>query len=183
MEKTKTEIEYPIHGFHFRVDFMFGSKESEYAGTHESAFQEVTGLKASIITEDTKELGFAGQPRAFITGRKFDNITLKRGLIYSNKLVDWFEESLHSKIIKHAPVIITALNTEKKLEKGKPLISWLLYEAYPISYAIGGFDASKSAYLIETIELRYSYFTLMKVKGTESIAALKTKAKIKIDEF
>ena len=177
-------IEYPLAGFHFRVDFLFGNKESTYAGPHEAAFQEITGLKASIETKDTEEAGFAGQPRAIITGRKFDNVVLKRGLIYSNKIIDWFQESLYTKIIKHAPVIITALGTETSRDKGLPMISWMLYEAYPISYEVSGFDALKSQYLIETVNLRYSYFVQIKTGDiTGSVSAQAAAIKSQADAY
>ena len=158
---------YPIPGFHFRVDFMFGVPG--LAGPHESSFQEISGLKASLATDEFEEAGFEGQPRALITGRKFDNVILKRGFSYSNKLINWFEASLYTKQSTHAPVLITALNTEGKETKGTPLVSWLLYQAYPVSYEISGFDSMKSQYLIETVELRYSYFIQLKTKGVADV--------------
>ena len=160
---------YPIPGFHFRVDFLFQALGSMFTGPHESSFQEISGLKASLATDDFSEVGFEGQPRALISGRKFDNVILKRGFTYSNKLVNWFEASLYTKQSTHAPVLISVLNTEGKATKGTPLVSWLLYHAYPVSYEISGFNSMQSQYLIETVELRYSYFIQMKTKGVTNV--------------
>lgn len=162
---------YPLPGFHFRVDFLFDDKKSSdnfVSGPEESAFQEISGIKASMDTEEYAELGFIGQPRAMITGRKFENLVLKRGLSYSNKLVSWFETSLYRKESTHIPVLVTVLNTEGK-ELGKPVMSWLFFQAYPVSFEVSGFDASKSEYLFETIELRYSYFIQLDTKGSTNL--------------
>lgn len=126
-------------------------------GPQETAFQEVAGLKGYTEGEDYKELGFNGQPLQLITNARFDNVVLKRGVLHSNKLIDWFDNAILMNETRHVPVLISALNTEGA-KKGTPLMSWLLYEAYPFSYEISGFDAMTSQYLIETLELRYTSF-------------------------
>ena len=161
---------YPLPGFHFRVDFIFSGLGALFAGPSESSFQEISGLKATLDTEDFIEPGFEGQPMGLITGRKFDNVVLKRGFTYSTKLVNWFESSLYTKEALHAPVLITALNTEG-VGRGTPLVSWLLHQAYPVSYEVSGFDSMKSEYLLETVELRYSYFVQMNMKGITDIVS------------
>jgi len=157
-QNKTSKQEYPIPGFFFKVDFLFSSKnEKKYLGPVEAAFQEIAGLKGYNEGQDYKELGFNGQPLQLITNAKFDNVVLKRGLVHSNKLIYWFENSILMNETRHVPVLISVLNTESAA-KGKPLMSWLLYEAYPASYEISGFDSMKSGYLIETLELRYTSF-------------------------
>ncbi len=149
---------YPILGFYFRVDFLFSKKnEGKYLGPIESAFKEVSGLKGSLKMEEYQELGFNAQPKGLLTTEGYDNLVLKRGMSMDNKLFQWFEDSLQYKQTLHVPVLVSALNTEGK-EKGKPAMKWLLYDAFPVSYEVAGFDALQSQYLIETLELRYSYF-------------------------
>lgn len=161
MAKTKQASpgqEYPIPGFYFKVDFLFNIKnEFLYKGPLEASFQSVEGLRGYSEGEDYKELGFNGQPLQLITNARFDNVILKRGLVHSNKLIYWFENSILLSETRHVPVLISVLNTESAA-KGKPLMSWLLYEAYPASYEVSGFDSMKSQYLIETLELRYTSF-------------------------
>lgn len=158
MPAQTSKTEYPLQAFYFKVDFLFSkSNEDKYVGPVEGAFQEVAGLRGASEGEDYRELGFNGQPLQLITNARFDNVILKRGLVYSNKLIYWFENSILMNETRHVPVLISALSTEGKT-KGKPLMSWLLYEAYPASYEVSGFDSMKSQYLIETLELRYTSF-------------------------
>jgi len=82
-------------------------------------------------------------------------------VIKDNKLFQWFEDALQYKQTLHVPVLITALNTQGQ-EKGAPALRWLAYDAFPISYEVGGFDAMASGLLVETLELRYAYFVRFK---------------------
>ncbi len=161
---------YPLPGFHFKVDFLFEDKQSKknFVGPAESSFMEVSGIKASLDIEEYAELGFIGQPRGMMTGRKFDNLILKRGFTHSSKLVSWFETTLYRKESTHIPVLVTVLNTEGK-DRGKPLISWLFFQAYPVSIDFSGLDSMKSQYVIETLELRYSYFIQLNTKGAKKM--------------
>ncbi len=161
---------YPLPGFHFQVDFLFeGKSKTDFQGPQESHFQEVSGIKASMNIEEYEELGFIGQPRGLINGRRFDNLILKRGFTYSSKLMSWFETCLYRKETTHVPVLVTLLNTSTKAEKGKPVISWLFYQAFPVSIEYSGLDAMRSEYVIESLELRHSYFVVLDTKGAKSL--------------
>jgi len=149
---------FPMSGYAFRVDFLFSRKnEKSYVGKFEGSFQEVSGLKGTLDVETYAELGYNAQPKGLPTGEIYDNLVLKRGFIKDNKIVQWFEDSLQYKQTIHVPILITALGTEGK-NKGKPVMRWLVYEAFPVGYEVSGFDAMQSQYLVETLELRYAYF-------------------------
>lgn len=168
---------YPLPGFHFQVDFLFSMQDKyKYRSFENAGFMEISGIKAGLEFEEKtskdgkkdgqyRELGNNGNPHKFPSGRKFDNITLKRGMTYSSKLASWFESSLYNLQITPIPILISVLNVGgTKTEKHKPLISWLFYDAYPVSWEYSGFDAMKSQYIIESIELHYSYFILLDTK-------------------
>lgn len=156
------EEKFPLSGFHFRVDFLFSKKnEKSFLGPVEASFQEVSGLKGTMDIEIYPELGFNAQPKGLPTGEIYENLVLKRGVITDNKLFQWFEDALQYKQTLHVPVLITALNTQGA-NKGQPALRWLAYDAFPISYEIGGFDAMSSQLLVETLELRYAYFVRFK---------------------
>lgn len=162
---------YPLPGFHFQVDFLFeGKSKNEFGGPQESSFMEVSGIKASMDIEDYNELGFIGQSHGMINGRKFDNLVLKRGLTYSSKLIKWFETCLYRKETTHIPVLVSVLNTEGKANRGKPLLSWLFFQAYPVSIEFSGLNAMNSEYIIETLELRHSYFIQLDTKGAKDLS-------------
>ncbi len=149
--------EYPFPNFHFRVDFLFSSSgEKDYVGPAESAFQEVSGLKANLELEDYREMGYLGAAHGLLTGLKFDNLVLKRGVTRNQRLMNWIETSMEKSKAFHIPVLVSILNTEMP---GTTLRSWMLYQAFPVSWNVGSFNAMNSEYLIETIELRYSYLT------------------------
>lgn len=187
---SKYDIDnYPLPGFHFQVDFLFSAKnKKKYKAVEEAGFMEISGIKASMEfgksgqkkdeVEDTStymELGSIGNPHKFPTGRKFENLFLKRGMTYSSKLARWFESSLYNLQITPVPVLISVLNDGgKKSERHKPVISWLFYDAYPVSWEYSGFDAMKSQYLIETIELHYSYFIVLNTRSVKSFSSVQT---------
>ena len=164
---------YPLPAFHFQVDFLFedNTNRKNFLGPAESSFTEVSGIKGSTSIEEYAELGFPGQPHGMITGRKVDNLVLKRGLTYNAKLVSWFETCLYRKQSIHAPVLVSALSTGNKKDRGKPLLSWLFIDAYPVSIDISGFNSMDNGYLIETVELHYSYFISLDTKGNKNMSS------------
>ncbi|MBU0487552.1 MAG: phage tail protein [Bacteroidetes bacterium] len=155
---SKDRSEY-LAGFHFQVDFLFDS-QSNYAGPQDARFSEISGIGTSLdLKEDYHALGDV-TPEAFLEARKFTNLVLKRGITSSSKLIQWFEESLFFLQINPQPVLVTLLN-----EDHKPSLSWLFYDAFPVKWTLDKFDASKSEYAIETIELRYKYYIWLKTEG------------------
>lgn len=181
---------YPLPGFHFQVDFLFSAKnKAKFLAVEEAGFMEISGIKASMEfgqkskkskhePEDTSsymELGSIGNPHKFPTGRVFENLILKRGMTYSSKLARWFESSLYKLQITPVPVLISVLNDGgTKDQRHKPVISWLFYDAYPVSWEYAGFDAMKSQYLIETIELHYSYFIVLNTRSVTNFSSVQT---------
>ncbi len=164
---------YPIPGFSFMVDFLFSSKgEKKFLGPQEAAFMEISGLKASLDLEDYDEMGFFGQPRSLITGLKFDNLILKRGYTQSSKIANWFKECMLSQQTRHISLLVSLLGSSKS-DLGQPIASWQFYDAFPVSIEYSGFNAMASEYMIETLELKYSYF--MPVNKSKKRAAGKKK--------
>ncbi len=184
---SKGKLEYPLAGFSFQVDFLFSNADkNKYVGPEESKFMEVSGIKASLdftkegansndssCNESFREIGESMNALQLPTGRSFSNLVLKRGLTYSNKLISWFESSLHNLTIEPIPLLVSILSDiGDKKDRFKPIYSWLFYEVYPISWEFAGFDAMKSQYIMETIELRYSHFIVLKTKGAKKLSSV-----------
>jgi len=155
---------YPLPGFSFRVDFLFSqTNESKYLGPEEAAFMEVSGLKASLDLEEYPEMGFFGQPRSFITGLRYEKLILKRGFTSSSKIAAWFKDCMYNQKTNHISLLVSLIGTGAS-NKGRPLAVWQFYEAFPVSIEYSGFNAMESGFTIETLEIRYSYFTALEKK-------------------
>ena len=145
---------YPLPAFYFKVEFTgLGSGA-------DTSFQEVNGLKASVQTEEYRELGENGTVYKLPTGLSYTDITLKRGISPSaSPLVTWCSSIFDGDfmaLIKPMTVNISLMN-----EEGEAARAWTLANAYPLSWEIGGFDSKKNEVAIETIVLKYDYFSIM----------------------
>ena len=59
--------------------------------------------------------------------------------------------------IERRDITIKLLN-----EEHQPLVSWNVVHAYPVKWAVEDFNAEESKLVVESVELTYNYFTLMK---------------------
>ena len=143
--------EYPIPSFHFSVDFL----EVKGAGSAplDCRFSKVSGLGVKNTINKKLEAGTPYKRPFPEEGREYGNVTLERGVTAESDLIKWFNGAAYDDPIKPVPVLISLLS-----EKHKPILSWLLYEAYLESWTFGGFDAMQSNYLLETIVLSYSHY-------------------------
>ncbi len=141
--------------------FINPASRFAYLGPTESSFTEVSGIKATAETEEYSEMGNFGQPLQTITGRKFDNLVLKRGFFYSSKIVRWVEYCLAAKETQHTTVMVHLLDTGNKMTRSTPLISWMFLEAHPVSIEYSGFNSMNNEYVVETLELHYNYFKIL----------------------
>ncbi|MCU0438924.1 MAG: phage tail protein [Raineya sp.] len=127
-------------------------------GVIDSAFQEVSGLKASISPEPIISGGdtFAYQvPKGNVN---FEPLLLQRGLItVKSALQEWCKECLLKgdfSLITTKDVVVTLLDPTDHI----PVSAWIFREAYPIEYEISGFNAKEGQIMVEKIKLVYRYF-------------------------
>ena len=86
---------------------------------------------------------------------KHPNLTLKRGLSGTNsELAKWCKEALENDLAK--PIEPRSLVIELLDERGDPVASWIIGNAYPVKWSVGSFDAMKDDLAIESIELAYT---------------------------
>lgn len=141
---------YPLPAFYFRVKFAASGDAAD------TAFQEVSGIGVQIDTEDIVEGGENRFVHRLPKGVKYNNLVLKRGIAAnSSPLVQWcirvFEQGLDLTI---SPMTI---NVELLGNDGQPARSWSFVNAWPVSWQIEGFNASKNEVAIEKLELSYQY--------------------------
>ncbi len=137
---------YPPVGYHFSVEFPTVSKG-------EFQFQSVSGLTATLDTEDVAEGGENRFKHKLPVRTGYSNLVLKRGLAVKSDLIKWCREAIEDLNIKPVNVIVKLLN-----EKHEPLMTWNVVHAYPVKWEVSGFDAEESKLVIESIELVYNYF-------------------------
>jgi phage tail-like protein len=166
-------IHTPAVGYYFNVTIVESSKSSPQTEASsngkptfektknwvvDSAFQEISGLKASISTEPIISGGdtFAYQvPKGNVN---FEPLVLQRGLMtIESALQNWCKECLLSgdfSTITTKDVVVMLLNPTDHT----PVNAWIFREAYPVEYEISGFNAKEGQIVVEKIKLVYRHF-------------------------
>lgn len=143
---------YPPVGFQFSVKFT-GLKEAE----NDALFQSVSGLSVDIETE---EIAVGGENRfkhKLPVRTKFPNLVLKRGMLKSSELIDWCRKAIESFEFKPIDLTISLLDQDNNA-----LMTWNIVHAYPLKWDVEEFNAMESKVVVETVELCYNYFTVIK---------------------
>jgi phage tail-like protein len=146
-------IPYPPVGFHFKVEFQGipGLKPQD------GFFQEVTGLSRELETETVKSGGENRFTFKLPTRAQYPNLVLKRGLLLDSGLLTWVNDAIYNLEIKPATVLVTLLN-----ENHEPLQTYQCVNAWPQKWSVADFNAQESRIMVETMELFYQYFTIVK---------------------
>jgi len=143
---------YPPVSFHFKVEFTGISAQAT-----DTQFQSVSGLSVDIETEEFAEGGENKFKHKFPVRTKFPNLVLKRGMVADSKLIQWCRDAIESFQFKPIDLTVKLLN-----EAHKPLVTWNVVHAYPVKWAVEDLNAEENKLSIETIELAYNYFTIIK---------------------
>jgi phage tail-like protein len=137
---------YPLPVFHFRV---------EWGGTN-IGFSEAAGLtqEAQVIeyrdglSPDYSSIKMPGL-------RKFNNITLKRGITKGdNEFFAWLN-TIKLNTVERRDITISLLN-----ENHEPVMSWKVNNAFPVKVEGPGLKATGNEVAIESIELAHEGLTV-----------------------
>ena len=147
--------DYPVTGFYFKVSF------SSTVGSQDTSFKSVSGLNQKLETEEVLEGGENRYVHKLPTKVSHPNLVLKRGIgKLSSPLIKWcqsvFEKDFATSIVP-MPLLVHLLN-----EKGMPVRSWNVMNAFPVSWEVDEFDAMKNEVVLETIELSYTWSNRVK---------------------
>ena len=157
MEHATTGYIPPV-GFYFTVKIL--GQEHQLTASVDASFQEVSGISATMETEQIKE---GGQNRFThrVPGRvNYENLVLKRGMmVRTSGLAEWclsiFAQNLNQRI---EPKTIRVALLDANTEGNEAVMSWVFTNAHPIKWAISSLDAQKSEIVVESITFAYSYF-------------------------
>jgi phage tail-like protein len=142
---------YPPWGFYYRVEFE-GSQEPD-----EARFQSASGLNVEYDTEEYREGGENRFVHRLPVRTKYSDLVLKRGMLVGSETVDWFLRAFQERVFKPKSVSIILLN-----DKSEPLRTWNVVSAVPKKWSVSDFNANENSVVVETLELTYRYFSIVK---------------------
>lgn len=140
----------PQVGFRFAV---------EIAGIQDAVFTECSGFEVKIDVEEYKEGGLNDFVHKLPGRQSYTNLTLKRGVINSIELWDWLNRLVAAKAKKEEKKNISIVLYNGQ---GQEQLRWNLTAAYPIKWTSPSMQSDQSSILIESLELAYQEFTLVK---------------------
>ena len=158
---------YPVVGFNFRVtssDASLGlGSITALTGFElnqtDASFQSVTGISASIQTQEYNALGSNNQQLKLPGKVTFSDLELKRGIVKKGSNIgEWCNKFLTNDQLfyyvsrKTINVFLLDNNSDDIL------MTWTFFNCYPIEINIDPFDAMNGSYAIETMKLTYSHF-------------------------
>jgi phage tail-like protein len=143
--------EYPLPVYNYRVEI----------GSEAIAFSEVSGLNIAYDVGTYKESPIASQPGPrtlfYPAQATATTLSLKKGIIKGvsiKKLYDWIM-TVQTNLVEKKDVFIRLCN-----EKGDPVISWKVGNAFPTKLSAPTFDANSNDAAIETLDLQADYITM-----------------------
>ncbi|GAA0553659.1 phage tail protein [Chitinophaga japonensis] len=135
------------------VGFRFSVVVSGISGTNEGSFQEVSGLSVKISPMEIKEGGENRFTRRLPVPPKYENLVLKRGMLFGSSLIRWVKTTLTEFTFTPKNVTVNLLDGD-----GSILAAWSFTNAYPVALKVSDFKAQDSAIVVETLELAYDFF-------------------------
>lgn len=137
----------PLPVFRFSVSWD-GSQNMEFA--------EVSGLTMEVQTIEYRHgLQKDPVPMQMPGLKKFNNITLKRGVVKGdNAFFEWIS-TVALNTVEWRDVTISMLD-----ESHAPVVSWKVARAFPVKVEGPGLKASGNEVAIESIELAHEGFTV-----------------------
>ncbi|UJP63797.1 phage tail protein [Mongoliitalea daihaiensis] len=144
---------YPPVAFHFKVEFS-GISEQQL----DVEFQSIAGLTSELELEEISEGGENRFKHTLPIKSKYSNLILRRGIVVDSKLIQWCQRALEDFEFSPVDLTVKLLN-----EKHEPLLSWSVVHAIPVKWEVAEFNSLESKVMMETLELSYNYFKIIKL--------------------
>lgn len=145
----------PMLSHRFGVFFF---KKGLFPNITDFRFQKVSGLTADIQLETIREGGQNLYSHRLPNQASYGNLVLERGYAIGSLLN--LELNLAFSQFQFTPsnVLVTLFS-----EIGIPVGAWLYLKAYPVKWSVSNLDAQSSSILIDTIELAYTRFQVIRI--------------------
>jgi phage tail-like protein len=124
--------------FRFRV---------EIDGVSSAGFNEISGYDKSSTPIEYYDNDGTRMFRIPANIAKYDNLILKRGVVYSLDMISWISDSTSGKVCRKA-ITIVAVG-----EDGKDVASWNIKNAWPIKYSTSSNQYDRHEVLFDSLEL------------------------------
>jgi len=136
---------YPLPVFHFSVTWGEGENQ-------EFKCSEVSGLTQENQSIEYRDGSFLEYSSIKMPGlRKFNNITLKRGVVKGNNaFYDWLNTTIRLHKVERHNLSISLLN-----EEHKPVVTWDVNNAFPVKVEGPQLKATGNEVAIESIEIAH----------------------------
>jgi phage tail-like protein len=142
----------PYLNGNFRVDLGAGDADSAAGG-----FMEVV-LPAAPIDAIEYRIGNekSNEPRKLSGAIHYDNLVLRRGIIGSLDLYEWWNEVRNGSVAAARTVTVTLLSEDH----AQPVLTWKFLHARPAKYTGPVLNAGGNEVAIEEIELAFERMEL-----------------------
>lgn len=130
-------------------------------GFERSAFQKVTGMKASVEVVEYREGNMHDRMEKFAGMMSYDAVTLERGLSNDEDFQKWMK--LVCDIQSTSTLPGSGLDKDYRLDvtiklhdkSGRPVRQYTLLKAFPSEYTMGDFDATSNDVVITSLVLQH----------------------------
>lgn len=143
--------EIPYGNFNFLVDLGTGNTVGPVAG-----FTEIALPDAEVDIFEFRNGNEKSNTARLLPGRvHYGTVTLKRGLIGSADLYQWFEQVKHGGPDEAKRTVVISLQSE---DHSQTVFTWTLVNALPASYKFGALNATGREVAVEYLELAFEDF-------------------------
>lgn len=123
----------------------------EFDGVFEGSFIEVSGMSAKREVCEVRE-GGANDFVHKLPGRvSYGDITLRKGIMFSTKMWDWFEEGLKGYKVKRQDLTIVQLSSYFNI----PARWYNVKDAFPISWEASRLASDSNQVAVESLTLTF----------------------------
>ena len=137
----------PYGQFNFLVDLGDGNTEGPDAG-----FEECSPFTSTLVVAEYRNGNDRENTVRKITGlEKVDDVTLKRGVIGSLRLYNWFNDVRNGNVSGYRTVTISLQNEDHTAIA----MTWKLFRARPIKYSAGPLNGKGTDVAMEELTLAY----------------------------
>jgi phage tail-like protein len=149
------DLAYPLPAFHFSVAIAGSGQIPQQAYASDASFSEISGLEATLNTEDVREGGQNQFVHRLPTGTKYQNLVFKRGVVAQvSYLAAWATETIGSTFAK--PITTQTLVVMLLGPDQSPRLAWNVRRAWPVRWDWGKLNAKGNEVLVEVIEFAHS---------------------------
>jgi phage tail-like protein len=123
----------------------------EVDGLYESAFIECSGIKATRDVLEVKEGGVNSYTHKLPGRTSFGNITLRKGIMFSTKLWEWYIEGLSDAKVTRRDITVVQYSSYFNM----PARWYNIKNAFPVEWDVSSMRSDSSTFAVESLTLAF----------------------------